>query len=244
MYHHILPEGGFITTPVELFRKQMELILELGYTPLWLSELEQFKRGELEVERGVVITFDDGWRDNYYYGYPILKELGIKGNIFLVTEWVEESSRRPAQFNPLPHNRGKGRVPEAPGEVILNWGEVEEMGDLIQFGSHTHSHRDFYFGREYSWEEEFFLSREILERRGFPTSALCWPRGQYSEEVLQIGKRYYSSFWTTERGVNLPDRNLDRIKRIAVKNSVQWLRKQLFLFSNPILGTLYSSIKK
>jgi peptidoglycan/xylan/chitin deacetylase (PgdA/CDA1 family) len=226
----------------------MELIQKLGYSTLSLEEFCRYKRGELEVEKGVVITFDDGWRDNYYYAYPILKELGLKGVLFLVTEWVEEATtnfyRHTSQFLPLPHNRAKEMVGKNPGAVILNWGEIEKMGDVFQFASHTHSHRDFYFKREYSWEEEFQISREILKKRGYNSTALCWPRGKYTSEILELGKKYFTSFWTTQRGVNLPDGDLSQIKRVAVKNSVKWLKKQLFIFSNPLLGKIYSKLKK
>ena len=245
MYHHILPEGGFITTPVDLFRRQMEYLVEAGYQTLTLSQFYRFKRGELEIEKGVVITFDDGWRDNYHYAYPILKELGLNGVLFVVTEWVEEASQHPAPFNPLPHNRAKRRVKEAPGEVVVNWEQLEEMEGVFEVASHTHSHRDFYFGKEYSWEEEFELSRTFLEKQGWDTTALCWPRGYYTPQLLSLARNYFHSFWTTERGPNLPDSNLTQIKRLAVKNEgLGWFKKSLFLFRQPLIATLYSKVKR
>lgn len=244
MYHHVLPEGGFITTPVEIFRKQMEMLVEEGYRTLSLEEFYRFKKGELSVKKGVVITFDDGWRDNYYYAYPILKELNLRAIIFVVTEWVEKASQTYLPFRPLSHNLAKERIKEKPAEVVLNWKELEQMGDLMDIQSHTHSHRDFYFGKKYSWEEEFALSRQILKKRGFNPSALCWPRGNYSPELVEMGKNYFNSFWTTRRGINLPNSNLTEIRRIGIKNRVKWLSKRLKIYRHPLLGGFYSFIKR
>jgi len=247
MYHHILPRAGFITISMDIFQQQMELIKKLNYKTLSLEEFKLFKEGKLKIKKGVVITFDDGWRDNYYYAYPVLKKLELKGTIFLPTEWIEEATQKyinnKVRFNPLPHSEAKKQVVKDPASIILNWKEIDKMRDVFCFASHSHSHRDFYFGKKYSWEEEFYLSKEILNKKGCNIDSFCWPRGKYTSNILNIGKQFYKYFWTTERGINIPNGKVDKIKRIAVKNSVSWLKKQLLIFSNPILGTLYNKIK-
>jgi hypothetical protein len=54
----------------------------------------------------------------------------------------------------------------------------------------------------------------------------------------------YEVLYTTKRGVNTPDKKLDEIKRISVKKDDKWIKKQLFIFSNNILGSLYAKVKK
>ena len=145
----------------------------------------------------------------------------------------------------MPHNDAKKEVKINPASVVLSWDEVEKMKDVFDFHSHTHSHRDFYFDKKYSWEEEFSISKEILKKRlGINSIHLCWPRGEYDKNLIKLAKNYYEILYTTKRGVNLADNNLDEIKRIAVKKDDLWLKKQLFIFSNRLLGTIYAKVKK
>ena len=244
MYHHILPKESFIATSIKNFEKQMEFLAKNNYKTLTSGEFLEFKKGKKFPKKSVFITFDDGWRDNYYFAYPILKKYNLKATCFLVTEWIEKSSEKKEEFIPLKHNEAKKEVAKNPSNVILNWDEIEKMRDVFDFHSHTHSHRDFYFGKKYSWEEDFIFSQNIIQKRlGYKTNQLCWPRGKYNKDLIKLAKNYYEILYTTKRGINLPDKKLDEIKRIAVKKDEKWLKKQLFIFSNPFLGYLYSKVK-
>ena len=245
MYHHVLPESGFIASSVDEFDRQMRFLAESGYSSLSSDEFLRYKKGELKLPgKSVFITFDDGWRDNAVYAYPILKKYHLKATVFLVTEWIEQaSSGRRSDYEPLQHKACKQTAPLDPSKVILSWDEIEKMADVFDFHSHTHTHRDAYFS-SCTWEEEFVRSKEILKRRlGIDSRHLCWPRGKYDEELMNEAKKHYEILYTVERGINLGDGRTDRIKRIAVKKSDRWLRKQLRIFSNLLLGSLYAKIK-
>ena len=230
---------------MEEFERQMRFLYEKGYKTLTSEEFLKYKKGELNVpKKSVFITFDDGWRDNYIYAYPILKKYGLKATVFIVTEWVEKASEKQEEFKVYEHKEAKKVVPVNPGRVILNWSEIEKMKDVFDFHSHTHSHRDFYFKKEYTWDEEFLLSKEIIKQRlGFDDKHLCWPKGRYNEELIKKAKKYFEILYTTKRGINKPDKYLEEIKRIAVKKDEKWIRKQLFIFNNDFLGKIYSIIK-
>jgi len=246
MYHHILPKDGFIASSIDNFDKQMKFLNENNYKTLSSKEFFLFKKGELKLpKKSVFITFDDGWRDNFIYAYPILKKYNLKATLFLVTEWIEKASEKKDEFVVLNHNQYKKEISLNPSKVILNWDEIEIMSDVFDFHSHTHTHRDFYFGKKYSWEEEFSISQEIIQKRlGFKTTHLCWPRGKYDKNLIQLAKKYYDILYTTKRGINLADNYFDEIKRISVKKNDKWLKKQLTIFNNPILGYLYARVKK
>ena len=99
MYHHVLKKGGFIASSVEDFASQMRFLAEAGYKTLSAAEFTLYKKGELAVpKKSVLITFDDGWKDNYVYAYPILREFGLRASIFLVTQWIERASMRRGEF--------------------------------------------------------------------------------------------------------------------------------------------------
>lgn len=107
MYHHILPQKGFIASSVDEFEAQMKYLHEKGYKTLTSSEFRDFMLGTKSFKKAVFITFDDGWRDNYIYAYPILKKYGLKATIFVVTKWIEEASKKAYEFEPIQHNKAK-----------------------------------------------------------------------------------------------------------------------------------------
>ena len=147
MYHHVLEKSGFIASSVDEFRSHMKFLAENGYKTLSINEFIAYKKGELEVpKKSVCITFDDGWMDNYIYAYPIVKEFGLKANIFIITGWIEAAQKahelRPASFLNVDHNECKRLAPSRPQDVILNLEQIEKMKDCFYFHSHTHGHFD------------------------------------------------------------------------------------------------------
>ncbi len=106
MYHRVLPKRapsvdqggweryrslpGIVVTPT-LFEAQLTFLTK-RYNVISLSQLlDQLDAGGPLPERSVVITFDDGWRDNYAYAYPLLQKYGIPATIFLTTAYVGTS---------------------------------------------------------------------------------------------------------------------------------------------------------
>mgnify|MGYP000945342170 CR=1 FL=1 len=246
MYHHVLKKGGFIASSAEDFASQMRFLAEVGYKTLTMSEFIAYKKGELAVpKKSILITFDDGWKDNYVYAYPILREFGLRATIFLVTQWIERASERQGEFVELTHQEYKKAAPQRPQDVFLSLDEIARMRDVFDFHSHTHTHFDDYFG-EFGASENFGKCREFMRKNfGFDDEILCWPRGIFDENLLNIAKSVgYKAFFTTQRGINRADNNLNFIKRIAVKKDEKWLKKSLFIYRNDILGGIYSWVKK
>lgn len=97
-YHRVLPEyagertreqPGMVISPANL-QRHIKLVRSLGATPVHLDEwLRKKNAGEALPALSVAFTFDDGWRDNYLYGYPVLRQEQIPATIFLVTGMVD-----------------------------------------------------------------------------------------------------------------------------------------------------------
>jgi peptidoglycan/xylan/chitin deacetylase (PgdA/CDA1 family) len=228
---------------VKAFEEQMEFLAKKGYYTLSAEEFLAFKKGNYKPpKKSLLLTFDDGWRDLYFYAYPILKKYGLKATAFLVTSWVERASWKKAEFYPCSHRECKALVKKEPEKVVLNWNEVEKMRDVFDFHSHTHTH----FEDKICVKEEFEISKEILKKRlGIESKHLCWPRGYYDERLFSLAKTCgYEIFYTTERGTNLPDGRLEAIKRIAVKPSLFWFKKSLFIYSHKIVSDIYLKFRK
>ena len=93
LYHRVDDgEDSFLpSTPITLFKKQMEYLAETS--SVWSLEdaVEGMLRNDLP-DGVVVVTFDDGYRDNYLNALPILTDLSLTATIFLATDSI--GSRR------------------------------------------------------------------------------------------------------------------------------------------------------
>ena len=136
MYHKIgdYPKGSQLQklwVTEKDFRKQLQYLKDHGYTPIHFVDLKRAEENTAPLPKNpVLITFDDGYANNYELAFPHLKEMNMKGNIFLVYETIET-------YN-VWHN------PETEASLnMLTWAQVEEMQNsgIIEFGSHTMKHR-------------------------------------------------------------------------------------------------------
>lgn len=92
VYHRVNDERDpfFPATPVDVFDKQMDYLAS-NFTICSLEEaVERMVRKDVP-DNTVVVTFDDGYRDNYVNAFPILKDLSIPATIFLATDAIGSS---------------------------------------------------------------------------------------------------------------------------------------------------------
>jgi peptidoglycan/xylan/chitin deacetylase (PgdA/CDA1 family) len=200
MYHSIdYKEGSHFVSP-ENFAKQMEYIKKKGYEVITLDELAGSIKNKQRLKKNkVVITFDDGYQNNFKYAYPVLKRLGFPATIFLISDFTGREKR------------------------FLNWDEVRIMSkNNISFGAHTKSH--FYLGSfmdEGAAREEIAGPKKRIEQEtGAAVDYFCYPTGGFNERVKEIVKESgYKGACTTNRGFANFNRDIYELKRIKVTNS-------------------------
>jgi peptidoglycan/xylan/chitin deacetylase (PgdA/CDA1 family) len=97
MYHSVVEDprcqdtflGGIVHSR-DVFRGQMELLAR-RYRPASLDQVRSFVRGEVELpDRAVVVTFDDGYADNYEIAAPVLNEIGVPSTFYVTVACVEQ----------------------------------------------------------------------------------------------------------------------------------------------------------
>ncbi len=253
MYHHVNPHhGDTVTVTPEVFEAQMEHLRESGYRTLTAAELLEYMNGDLALkQKAVVITFDDGWLDNYLYAFPVLKKNHLNATVFIVTDRIERASGRMVSLpDYVPtHNESKALIEKGEAcRVALNWKLVEEMAGsgLVQFYSHTKSHRKCDQLSERELFEELGQSKQIMEENlGRTCPFLCWPYGKYTHGAVQVAKAVgYRALYTTDHGVVKAGSDPFSVKRIVVKDRREWFEKRMFLYTNPILAFLYLATRK
>lgn len=96
MYHSVLPDpsrqadslGGIVHSE-SAFRAQMELLAR-DYHPISLDQtVKHLRNGEVFPKRSVVVTFDDGYADNYEVAMPILNQVAIPATFYVTVDCVE-----------------------------------------------------------------------------------------------------------------------------------------------------------
>ena len=92
LYHRVLPELGSnklgTIVSIDTFKKQINTIKEKYYITSMDDILEQIKNNNIRHKTQVIISFDDGYVDNYKYVFPILSEMNVKATFFLVTDYI------------------------------------------------------------------------------------------------------------------------------------------------------------
>lgn len=89
MYHSVSEGNTNAIISPENFRKHLETIRDNGFTPVSLDELIAYVDfGTPLPEKPVLITFDDGYLNNYTEAFPIIQEFGFKATIFAIVSSV------------------------------------------------------------------------------------------------------------------------------------------------------------
>ncbi len=258
MYHHINHhKGDMVTVTPEVFEGQMKYLHSAGYRTLKIDELVSYINGGLTLsQKAVVVTFDDGWLDNYMYAFPAIKKYKINATVFLITNRAENASLKNSKFKTqnskllIPtHKESKVLIEKGEDwKVVLNWKLIKEMSNsgLIEFYSHTKSHAKCNSLSEKELMEELKESREIIEKKlGSPCPYLCWPYGKYSDVAVEIAKDTgYKAIFTTNPGIVKIGSDPLAINRIVVKDNIAWFKKRMLVYTNSIFSGFYLRIKK
>lgn len=198
MYHRVtartpgLPTPTYNVTP-QRFHRQLAGLLSRGYQAWSLRKVIQHSQMGIPIPRKTfVVTFDDGYENNYREAWPILKALHVPATIFLATAYMDSAEPFPCDDWVAAGNRD---VPASAWKP-LSTGQCVEMidGGLIDFGTHTHTHADFR-NRPDALYEELLTSKKVLrERLGVNDATFAFPYGTkrlgFSGPVLsQAAKR-------------------------------------------------------
>ena len=199
MYHHISEKdfGPDSVTP-ENFRWHMEYLKKKRYRVIGVEELvEKMARGERIPKKTVALAFDDGYRDNYTYAFPILKEFQYPAIFFV-----------------------------APGSLAVNgfmsWDQIREIKSAgFTFGSHGMNQIYLPSLSSEKLRQEIFESKRALEKElGVKVDYFAYPVGGFTDEVKTLAKQAgYKAAFSTNRGQDRFNRDLYAINRVRFSNA-------------------------
>ncbi|MCK5116102.1 MAG: polysaccharide deacetylase family protein [Candidatus Aegiribacteria sp.] len=136
MYHSVVPKENLwssISDPLDQFEKVLCNLTETGFHTIFLCDLYLFlKMSKRLPDKPIVLTFDDGYLDNWLHVFPLLKKYGQKATVFPALEFIADGKPRLLQEERnLEHNVG-----------YMNWSELKIMQNsgYVDIQSHTMTH--------------------------------------------------------------------------------------------------------
>ena len=198
------------------FQWQMQYLKDNGITPVSLEELEAYWfDGKPLPPKPVLLTFDDGFKSIYEKAYPVVKEFGCPAVLFLYTDFVR-GQKDSVKYAEIEEMRKNGWAVESHTKSHMNLGVEGEKRETADYRKLV--------AKELSDPLTF-----IREKFGARATALAYPYGIFTEEVLKQAKAMdYRLAFTVNPGAN--DRRVPRLK----------LRRNLVLF--PVSHKAFSKI--
>ena len=194
----------------ENFEYQLKWLKDHGFEFLTMADIAK----GVPRERVVVLTFDDGFEDNYTAAFPLLKKYGARATLYLVAE--RDDGRDWSAQKKAHHNSG-----ELLREAKLSDEQVREMvnSGVFELGAHTMTHVNLSKASLEEKRSEIIGSKTALENQfGAAVTSFAYPFGiwdQQDRDVVEEGG--FISAVTTDRGVtSYPYKDALELKRIKV----------------------------
>lgn len=180
VYYHSIVSGkgeSYAETNINVFKSHMKYLADNGYKTLRFNEIPDDCQKK-KKEKTVIITFDDGYKNNFDMIFEFMSELGLKYNIFLIGSEVNSN-------------------PE-----FLNAEDIRKMSEsgLVGFGAHTYSHIDSRTITIDNYEKEVVENNRIIKLLcGIEPTDFCFPYGYYNKATIDFFvkncgyKRLYTS---------------------------------------------------
>jgi peptidoglycan/xylan/chitin deacetylase (PgdA/CDA1 family) len=173
MYHYVSPlpadadavRVGLTLDPVQ-FRQHIEYLSQAGYNTVSLYEMDRaLMNGEELPPNPVILTFDDGYAEHYNYVFPLLRDFGMTGTFFVITQFADNNTPN-----------------------YLTWAQIAEMqAGGMSMEAHTKNHvdlrnRDFdYLVFEIAGSIESIEAHTASQSRMF-----AYPVGRYDNSTLAV----------------------------------------------------------
>ncbi len=209
MYHRVIDKtegagehGIYVTT--KQFEAHLNYLHSKGYQTLYFNELKNIIHSGIN-KKYVMITFDDGYEDNYYNAMPLLKKYNFKATIFLVADKT--------------YNEWDCKKESDTEYKLLSDNHICDMiNNGIEFGSHTLSHADLTALDHNDFTQEIVKSKKLLEEKvGAEITTFAYPYGKLNPKIKSAVKDAgYKFGLATDSGPLAIHEDYFEIRRIAI----------------------------
>ena len=189
------PKAKPYVVPPEDFAAQLDYLLAEGYTTITPQDYARARKGKQELpEKPIILSFDDGYEDNYRVILPMLEERGMKAVLYVVTNDIG-----------------------LPGYMTWdNLFDMERRG--MEIGSHTANHIPLTELPPEKQRDELRLSKLMLEWKGLKTIySFSYPNGAYDAGIVaMLQEEEYLTAVTGDAGLNDRATNPYLLRRVNI----------------------------
>lgn len=210
MYHSVAENSEFSTVRPADFAAQMAYLKKRKFNIIKLTALAQILINKKNIPpKTVVLTFDDGYEDNYRYVWPILKQYNFPATFFVSTGFLGQDFVTP---------RGTSLRVMTNKQII----ELDRIG-LVEIGSHSHKHLKLANLSVKEARQELENSRMILGKiLNKKVLSMSYPSGRFNDIVEDIAKGFFSVICTVLRGRVENNDKIYRLKRNSIDSRVNF----------------------
>jgi peptidoglycan/xylan/chitin deacetylase (PgdA/CDA1 family) len=212
MYHSISNTDYQVTA--KNFEAHMKYLSDNGYTFLFPEEIHNSDK----YDKPVIITFDDGYIDNYETAFAIIKKYKVKSTIFMISDYI-----------------GK------PGWLTDKQIKDFEAGGLVRIEPHTRTHTDLSQVTLAGARGQIESSNAALKKiTGRDHKVFAYPYGGFNNDVIKIATEYYDIAFATGNG---DQRDMMKLYRAGVFNdsAISSIAK-IYKVGDVLGNVLYSDI--
>ncbi len=206
-----------LSVKADLFDAQLKWLKENNYSSITLNKI---LRGQ---KKTVIITFDDGYRDNYNVAFPILKKYGFTATLFITVDYMDTDHIYWWDLDKI------GKYGERNDFSLMTWDQVKVMLDYgFEIGSHTNRHPILTEISEKQSLKEIRSSRtNIRERLNCDVNAFCYPAGQLNDTIINSVKDAgYRYAVVTPTASNIPNSTFT-LRRVGVYHNTSMFKFKL-----------------
>ncbi len=175
-------EANLYSVSPDQFEQQLIYLKNSGYHSVSLHEVYEAWQGRAVLpSKPIVITFDDGYEDNYTQALPLLEKYGFSSTVFIIVNKIGEND-------------------------YLSWDEVRAMqAQHTEIGSHTLNHVSLGETASPDKQQEIVESKRLIEGEIHrPVEFLAYPYGSYDPECFALlAEAGYLGACTGKTGYNL-----------------------------------------
>lgn len=196
-YHHVISDRPHhLGAPTAAFARQIAFLRKFYRIASLEQAMQMLQSGSVPVPT-VVLTFDDGYAENFVNLRAVAEHYNIPVFLFLSTAHIENGS-------PFGHDVKRKQTGFAP----LSWNQVMSLSRSgFSFGCHTRSHFDCGSHDTTKLEEEIAGSkRDLGSHTGIWADYFSFPWGMpenISSEALRLAKASFQYVFAAAGGVNV-----------------------------------------